>query len=270
MTIPFTLDRGRILLTGTANRSRSLTFLLDTGYTMTMLDGEVAQSLGLRRVGQVTIAGIAGDEQADEFEGAQFDFSGVVYTPRRIAALPPRSHARRRSRDGILGSGFFRRFVVEVDPLTQALRLHDPKDYTYAGAGEIVPLQFKTTTPFVEARIQVAGRAPAAGRFEIDTGCDGGLCLGSKFVAAHQLDKSAGETEGSVRSGVGGGTRTQTGRVPQLQLGRLMIDQPLANFFQDGSPVGDGFAGHIGMDILRRFKIVFDYSRKRMILDPVR
>ena len=269
VTIPFQSSHGRVLVSGRLNDSGPLRFLLDTGYSMTMLNGELAHSLNLRRAGQVTIAGIAGDEQADVFEGARFDFSGVAFTPRRIAAFPPRNSRRPRGRDGILGSGFFKTFVVEIDPQAKTLRLHEPKSYTYAGKGEIIPLQFKTTTPFIEARINVPGRQPAVGRFEIDTGCDGGLCLGSDFVAAHQLEKSAGETEGSVRSGVGGGTRTRIGRVPQLQLGRLTIDQPLANFFQDGSPVSESFAGHIGMDVLRHFKVVFDYSRQRMMLEKV-
>ena len=68
---------------------------------------------------------------------------------------------------------------------------------------------------------------------------------------------------------MGGDTRTKIGRVPKFRLGAQMIEKPLTNFFLEGSPVDDGLAGHIGMDLLRRFKVILDYSRERMILEPV-
>jgi hypothetical protein len=31
--------------------------------------------------------------------------------------------------------------------------------------------------------------------------------------------------------------------------------------------VSDPFAGHIGMGVLREFKVIFDFSRKQLILE---
>ena len=70
------------------------------------------------------------------------------------------------------------------------------------------------------------------------------------------------------RIGVGGDAQTKVGSVPQLQLGRLTVDKPEANYFLKGSPVERHLAGHIGMEVLRQFRIIFDYSRQRMILEP--
>jgi len=33
--------------------------------------------------------------------------------------------------------------------------------------------------------------------------------------------------------------------------------------------VDDGLAGHVGMEVLRRFRVIFDYSRERMILERI-
>ena len=79
--------------------------------------------------------------------------------------------------------------------------------------------------------------------------------------------ESAGQTEDGFRKGVGGDTRTTTGTLPQFQLGQRTIDKPQVNFFMEGSPVDDGLAGHIGIDVLRRFRVIFDYSRKQLILE---
>ena len=61
--------------------------------------------------------------------------------------------------------------------------------------------------------------------------------------------------------------RTRHGVLPEFQLGQQKLERLPANFFQNGSPVGEGLAGHIGMGTLRHFKVIFDYSRRRMILE---
>ena len=267
--VPFDFVSGRILLTARVNDSRPATVMLDTGYSVSMLSRELTESLELKRTGQITIVGIAGEESADQFEGVTFSLGGASYKPRRVAALPASYQRHWRKRDGVLGAGFFRRFVVEIDPKAKKVLLHEPESFRYSGLGQIVPFKFQQATPIVEGAIILPDRAPVEGRFEIDTGCDGGLCLGSDFVEANHLLESSGKTESSGRQGLGGDTRTKIGRLPKFRLGSQTIEKPLTNFFLEGSPVDAGLAGHIGLEVLRRFKVVFDYTRERMILEPI-
>ena len=267
--VPFDFVSGRILLTARVNDSRPATVMLDTGYSVSMLSRELTESLELKRTGQITIVGIAGEESADQFEGVTFSLGGALYKPRRVAALPASYQRHWRKRDGVLGAGFFRRFVVEIDPKAKKVLLHEPESFRYSGLGQIVPFKFQQATPIVEGAIILPDRAPVEGRFEIDTGCDGGLCLGSDFVEANHLVESSGKTESSGRQGLGGDTRTKIGRLPKFRLGSQTIEKPLTNFFLEGSPVDAGLAGHIGLEVLRRFKVVFDYTRERMILEPI-
>ena len=69
---------------------------------------------------------------------------------------------------------------------------------------------------------------------------------------------------------MGGDAATREGHLPKLQLGRFTLENLPANFFTEGSPVAAGLAGHIGMGTLRKFTVIFDYSRKRMILEPLK
>jgi hypothetical protein len=266
VVIPFQMRRGHIMVSARVNGSEPQWFMLDTGYGVTMLRPGQPDALGLRRVGRVTIIGIAGEEEAGTFDGPTFDFSGATWKPRRVAAFPGTSSGRSRRREGILGSGFFRRFVVEIDPRARTVKLHEPASYDYSGPGEVLSLTFKSTTPVVEAAVVRPGQEPIQARFEIDIGCDGSLCVGSDFARTHQLHTTGAEADGS-RRGVGGGARTLSGRLPQLRLGRLSIDKPAADFFLDGSPVDAPLAGHIGLGLLRDFKVIFDYGRRRMILE---
>jgi predicted aspartyl protease len=267
VTIPLEIHRGHMMIRARVNQSEPLLFMLDSGFTITMISPEQAVALALKRAGTITIIGVAGEEPADLFEGATLDFGGsLTYTPRRLAALA--SHSRRSvRRDGVLGSGFYRRFVVEVDASGKSLVLHEPKSFEYSGAGEVVPLEFRKSTPIVRASILYPGEPPIEGEFEIDTGCDGGCCLAHDFVLQHRLEEKTAGGDTRRAEGVGGGARTRVVRLPKLQIGKLIVERPTADFFEKGSPVDEGLAGHIGMEILRQFRVIFDYSHKRMILE---
>jgi hypothetical protein len=229
--------------------------------------GSVADKLDLRRAGHLTIHGIAGDEQANTYNGAVFDFGGATYEARRVAVLPSEEQRRWRKRDGILGVGFFRRFVVEIDTDKRVMRLHEPAGFNYSGKGEVLRMEFKTSTPIIEAAIVPLGSGEIAGRFEIDTGCDDCVCLGHEFVSANHLLGETNSAAESVRRGVGGSAGIQPGKLAELRIGKFVVKEPTANFFLEGSPAGEGQAGHIGMGALGRFKIIFDYAKREMILE---
>ncbi len=258
--------RGHIMVPATVNGTNKLSLMLDTGYGMTMVRSDHAEEFSLRRTGRsIRIVGIAGEEQAAMFDGPTFEFAGLSWKPRRVASFPSANQSRSPRREAVLGSGFFRRFVVEIDPQRKELTLHEPDGFNHTGPGEILPLTFKSSTPIVEAVVRLRGGASIKAQFEIDSGCDSALCIGNHFVEAHQLIPSDSSSDGD-RVGVGGSTSIKSGHLFQLQLGRLTIDKPRANFFLEGSPADAPLAGHIGWELLRDFKVIFDYSRKRMIL----
>ena len=259
---------GDLLVETRINGSKPLLFKLDTGFGVTTIHPNRVESLNLESVGHMTIVGIAGEEQADTYAKAVFDFGGATYAPRRIAALPSEARRRWRKRDGILGEGFFRRFVVEIDVAKQRLRLFEPKTFEYHGTGEILPISFTKDTPVIDATITPEGRGQIAGRFEIDTGCDGDLCIGHEFVAENHLLDDGNSAQSDTRRGVGGGAEIRTGTLSELKMGNLVVKKLSANFFLEGSPAGEGQAGHIGLGVLKRYKMVFDYSRLRIILEP--
>lgn len=261
-TVPIDYRRGHFMAPVRVG-TNTFSFLLDTGYGVTMLRADHAQALQLKRAGRVTIVGIAGEEEADTFEGPMFQIGAMEWRPRRVAALPT-EQGRARRRDGILGSSFFRSFVVEMSSKTKSLTLYRTRDYSYTGNGEVLPIRFEGSTPIVDGIVMLANGVEIGTAFEIDTGCTGGLCLGNHFVEEHRLASAGRESE---RRGVGGGARTRSGSIPELRLGRITIQKPSADFFLEGSPVDPPLAGHIGADVLRPFKVVFDYSRRQFILE---
>jgi len=94
------------------------------------------------------------------------------------------------------------------------------------------------------------------------------VCVARAFSDQHGLAPAPGESRGGGRSGVGGGAGSRIGRLESLHFGRLRVERPEANFFQQGSPAGEGMAGHVGIEAFRDFKTIIDYTRRRIILEP--
>jgi len=267
ITVKVRMTHNRMVIPAKINDT-PLHLLLDSACTIPTLHPEVVEELKLQSSGSVRIAGIAGEERAPTFRGIVIDMGEAKYAPRRVASIPSERSESRRRRDGVIGSGFFRQFVVEMDSRAKEIRLHSPTNFTYTGRGEVIPFRFRRgdEIPIIEASVIVSNQ-PIKAEFEVDTGCDSGLCLGAKFVQEHKLLESI-KSRSSEKFGIGGSVETQSGAVPILRLGKLDVEKPQTDFFQEGSPVDEPMVGHIGMGVFHRYKVILDYARKQVILEP--
>jgi hypothetical protein len=258
--------QGRVTVAAKLNDAGPFWFLLDSACTIATVHPDLVDELALQQRGFVRIHGIAGVERAPTYPNVTFDFTGARHQPRRIAAIPSEREDSRRRRDGVIGSSLFNQFVVEIDGPGKTLKLHSATNFSYSGEGQIVPFRFQAEIPVLKAAIFYPGKDPIESEFELDTGCDSGLCLGSHFVSAHKLLDGA-QTRADEKFGVGGSTETRNGTVPALRLGNFEIKDAQTDFFLAGSPVDEPLAGHLGMGILKRYRVIVDYPRKRLIIE---
>ena len=79
--IPLEFRHGSAFVRVRVNDSKPLAFKLDTGFGVTTIHPDLVESLGLKRVGTLTITGIAGKEEADWLSGAAFEFGDDIIHP---------------------------------------------------------------------------------------------------------------------------------------------------------------------------------------------
>jgi hypothetical protein len=264
-TVPIKLLHNRVIVLAKISEKGPFTFLLDTACTVPTLHPELVDELKLDPSGRVRIQGIAGLERAPTYRNVIFDLGQAQYKPRRVASIPSeRDHFRRR--DGVIGSGFFETFVVELRPKDKIMKLYSPTNFAYNGKGESISFRLREEIPVIEATLQLPNGACLKGEFEVDTGCDSGVCLGEHFVREKNLiEDLAGKK--SEKFGIGGKVDTLDARIPVLSIGPREFKNAQADLFLDGSPVDAPLAGHIGMGVFGRTAIILDYSRKRIILE---
>lgn len=271
--IPFELSSNVIFLQARVNGSEPLWFILDTGASVTVLDSSRAKMLGIKVSGGGDVEG-AGESAAAAGMARDVSFSlpGLDFQAREIAVLPLSNlnHYVGRVVDGILGHNFFSRFVVEIDYAARTINVYDPKSFQYSGTGDSIPLVLKDNAPSVRSPLALPGRAPIEGNFRIDTGGSHALLLSTPFVKAQKVLESIPKTIAAPAAGVGGETSVRLGRVQSLQLGRFTLEKPVTTFAQSakGALANPDLTGNIGGGIMRRFKVIFDYRDRRMILEP--
>ena len=271
--IPFEISNNLIVLQCRVNSSRPLSFILDTGASASVINDSRARELGFQSQGQVSATTQGGSTEASFVKGVLLDLSGVEFPDMTLTAirLGGLEAGLGRNVDGILGYEIFNRFVVEIDYASKTVKFYEPQSYRYSGRGEVLPITIEDNTPFARAKVAAGGNQSFEGMFLINTGLTGTLALNSPFVARNKLldlvPNTKAITFGSILAGVSSG---RIGRVKSLQFGRFVISSPVANFSQDAA--GDDsdveFDGMIGGEVLRRFKLTVDYSRKQIILEP--
>jgi hypothetical protein len=159
ISIPFELVTRHIIVQVKINNSRPLSFVLDTGDKVGIVDTDVAKELGLKLQGEVRIGGAGGDTlPGSTVQEATWTMPGLegFSQPIRLA-IPLRRMAARFGHDfdGIIGADFIKQFVVEVDYPARAIRLHDKDTFNYAGAGDSVPVLNSQATQFSRARLRL-------------------------------------------------------------------------------------------------------------------
>jgi predicted aspartyl protease len=272
LKIPFELMNNLIYVRARVNNSAPLWFILDTGASVTILNERVAKGLGLRALRRERSTGTGGAIEVGMIDGVSLSMPGVTVTDQTVGAFPLDQLApiAGRSVGGVIGYDFIKEFVLEIDYAASQLNLYEPTNYEYKGAGEIMPVNFFNHKPHVRATLIVSDQQSFEGTFEIDTGADGVMVVSTPFVKAHRLDELIPNRRMSNSGGAGGTVGASDGRVAGVRLGKLTLKRPLVTLIQAraGEHATEKFDGVIGGEFFRRFKLIIDYPRSRVILEP--
>lgn len=272
--ISFELNSNKIYLPVKVNGQGPYSFILDTGSISNVVDVERVKSLKIATTGKSETRG-AGDGALPSSIGKDVDLSvnGAAVRKQEIEVLPINkaiSFSEGRRVDGLLGAPFLERFVVEIDYANNQVSFHEPAKFQYAGQAEPIPLELERGNIFIHGNVILPDGKRVTGKFLVDTGWRAALSFTSPFVREQKLPEITRTIVATAGVGIGGPVTDALGRVSALEIGHYTIKNPVANFSQatTGILAQKDFAGIIGGEILRRFNVILDYSRRRMTWQP--
>jgi predicted aspartyl protease len=271
--VPFEVVRNLMVIPVSINGSRPLRFVLDTGAQGTFLqNAEIADSLNLKIVGKVAVRGVGSGprREASRAEGVNFNIGGIELSNGDLVVFPPPPGPQYMSdHDGAIGRMVFATLVVEVDWEKRVIRFYDPSKYKYTGTGAVLPLTFdEGGRPYTIASVAVTGEKSVPVKLVVDTGASHALSL--DVGSNPEIKLPEGAVKAVLGRGASGEVTGYTGRSKRLQIGGQMLENVPTTFpdAASGMPGAGGRQGNLGAGVLRRFKVIYDYSRQRMIVEP--
>lgn len=271
LKIPFEFHNNQIYLHIPINGSKSLWFILDTG-AHTVISRNAARELGLklRERGEVQSTGESSLFKVADAGKVSFKLPGILFTLQQVGAVAFEEAEKcvGHALDGILGIEFFNSAVIELDYKKRLMNVYEAKSYQYTGKSEPISLEpLSNGLVMVRADVTPSNRALVAGKFVIDTGFALSLLLNSPFVERNKL-LAAGLGQNFLVCGFGEAKAIKD-KVDSLWLDSFKFDNLTTIFSRatSGVKATDDFDGLIGGEILSRFKVIFDYSRRQMIFE---
>jgi hypothetical protein len=250
--IPFT-DNGKLVsLRVRVDRSAERPFTLDSGASVSVIDSNVAAALRMRPRGSRLGTGAgAGKVRFLIYRDVPLALGGARWVAPTVYGVSLRQAGTTLQEDGLVGSDLFFRYVVDIDYGRHRLALYEPKTFRYTGTGSAIPLTIVKHVSHADVTIKVAGREPQVRRLLIDSGSEDSV--DDTIVGTSTAPKKQISTTGLGRS-----VAAYIGPIEWARIGRFVV--------RDLSGTSSGVP-LLGSDVLRKFRVTFDYSRKRMYLE---
>jgi hypothetical protein len=266
--VPFELVSNHVYLKAKVNDSLYWSFLLDTGAQSSYLDLSKAFELKIKKVDREKVRRVSFSDDVSFFRLDSIKIENLTIFEQDVVgiSLSPLNKFEGTAFDGILGYDFLQRFVVEIDYINQILTIYEPDKFNYTGKGEVLKLDLGWYIPKIKAVVDGEHEE----MFEIDTGSRNSLDFSAPFVKEHKfLKKYPKYLEAPLGFGITGWIRGVVGRIGGFQLGSFLIKSPVTGFYLEDEKSFSSLeiAGKIGGGILKKFKVILDYPRYRMILE---
>jgi len=268
LAIPIEINNNLILIETRLNGKRPIKLIFDTGASATVINADLSDELGIKGAEKIDGTATGGDIEGMMAKGVKIAVKGVEVSDQPVGLLTlPRIPGF--DFDGAIGFDFIDQFVVEIDYVKKVMNLYDPPSYRYRGRGTVLPLRLKgRQTPLIDAAFLFPRKPRVVARLELDTGADNAFLLYSPFFEKHRLLATSKNTATTPGRGAGGETERIINRATRVSVSPFTFRDVPVLFSLQKEGLDEGTDGLLGGEVLRRFKVIIDYHRSRMILEP--
>jgi hypothetical protein len=175
---------------------------------------------------------------------------------------------------GILGSTFFKRYIVEIDYRRQHIILHKPNDFNDRNIRrfEQIDIEVKKGKPYINTHISYQASDSIPVNLLMDTGAGINLMVHSNTSQSLKLPQET--IAGELGIGVSGALFGYIGRLHSFQFGPFEYKSMITSFQDLDSVLLSELEYHrngiIGNSLLSRFHLFIDYPHEKVYLKAER
>lgn len=279
--IPFQLHSNLIIVPVKINESDTLHFILDTGVGSTIITDPTVFKRSLKLVRRLKLTGAGEGEQlsASVAIDNQLSMGNLRASHQNVVVLD--ADVLRLSEyvgvpvHGIFGYDIFSNFVVTIDFQLKEIVLTQPQRFHYRKSkGDRYPITIQDTKPYLDVMALLDNERSLPLRVVLDTGA-GHALLVDRSTATTAMPLPNKVIRAQLGRGLNGVINGSLGRIRGLRVGRFELGDVLTSF-PDSAAFGLKLAkgperqGNIGCELLRRFRVTFNYPENYIVLKPVR
>lgn len=277
--LPLELRTGHIVVPVLINDSRPINMILDTGMPadgVSIFSDDAVEELDLSFSRTARIRGAGGDPPRDAKVacGAEVTIAGISFTKQTVTRLLLEREYIKPYLDegieGIVGYMIFSRYIVGLDFTNDEIAFYDHETFRQEREYGRMPLVIRSKAPYIDVSITSDRKEDAPARLIIDLG-----------AAAHPLQLYCNRSKGFVPPGDAQRIKIGTGISGEVygywtKMHALTIDEytlygvvtSIPDRKKDSGIGGAQCDGNLGLSVLRRFDLVFDYLHGRLYLKP--
>ena len=229
----------------------------------------LVDSLGMQLDGEILVEGAGEDEgiQSNTASNVSIAFGDVLFSGQN-AVITSKEQGFADYFPGVAGQvcgAFFKHFMVEFNFDTQLLTLHRPDHFHYHGKGKSVPMIRDSSGAYsIPVRLKINDKPAFDYRLFIDLG---GIYPVSLVIDDRlEIEKPTGEKT-LLGYGASGAIRGYQSMLGSLKIGGYEL-KDVASVMIESTEGGDYTNTTIGLPILMRFNLIFDYFNERLYLEP--
>jgi hypothetical protein len=253
----------------------AFSFNLDSGVNKTILfNNQLISVLQLKNKTAFRLRGFSNAEaiKAVRVEADLFEFDRLKSFNHEILLLEDEnlSFSQRMGTqiDGILGASLFRDYKISVNYNSEYIRIEPSNDKAQTCRRcSVLPIRFRNGKPLVNASITQENGAIIAGDFLIDSGSSDALWL---FDQNEKINKPDSFFPDFLGIGINGEVFGDRSKIKSFRIGGFNLKEVKAAFPDSLGTykvsVDSNRIGSIGGELLKRFKVTFDYPNGEIVL----
>ncbi len=274
--IPFIFSGNQIIIKLKINDSKPINFILDSGVkTPIIIDVPQFDTIKVGEVKKIKIKGLGegkGSEALIAYKNRINIGNHIINNNQTVLVMLEDlfylSNRLGHQINGIIGFDIFRDFIVEINYDHQYLKLHNPYKYKYSKSKKYISkdLSFNRGKPYVHLNVEMPDGDLVPVKLLVDTGGSDALWL------FHNSHEEIGNPEKFIPDflgrGLNGDIYGKRSRVNKLYFDDIFLKEVTASY-PDSSSVSFVMMhkernGSIGGGALSRFKVIIDYTNKKI------
>lgn len=271
VSVPFELYGDHIFIQVSVDGSAPQDFIFDTGDGLTVLDIDVAQSLGLdldhkqqTSSAQGTITGALIKHNRIDVGGLQMEGNVKIYA----TSLKHLEISIGRNVDGIIGYDLMHHHAIGINYTDMTFNVYDSSQYPKTGAK--LPIKIVSGIPTITASATLNDGNKVSGTFYINTGAGTTMDFNTPFAKENDIISKTGQHYSYPVKGLGDAESLHyEGRVTSFDLGEISIENMPIGISQVSTGLqGDKrTAGIIGNKLLKKYNMILDIKSGYIFLE---